>query len=375
MSVRPTDGAAPAAPTAKRRGIQIKPSVGETRIPGNPSIKLPISALTLDPEIQQRATTSADLIAEYAESIHTWIDSAPITVFTDGQTRWVADGFHRVEAGKVAHLEAIPAHQHQGSRRDALLFAVTANQAHGLRRTNADKRRAVETLLSDAEWSQWSDRIIADKAGVSHPTVAAIRRELENFTSCDDPTSRAATTIGSTDEPTKRIGADGKARAVPTRDLQKAMRGMERSAAKRQIKKALKAEQDRLREIEEQHRLQLDETQRQIVEAQGNRPRTEAETIEQQATLQTLQAQSRRLEAEAVKQRQARFRVKGVLIGWAEAVRQYQDAARGLISAADRLQSLSSTQDLRGQVEALQELTAQVARTLDEARTGREVSP
>jgi hypothetical protein len=39
--------------------------------------------------------------------------------------------------------------------------SVSANAPHGLRRTNADKRRAVVRLLEDTEWSQWADREIA----------------------------------------------------------------------------------------------------------------------------------------------------------------------------------------------------------------------
>ena len=58
-----------------------------------------------------------------------------------------------------------------------MLFSVGANATHGLRRTNDDKRRAVLTLLSDAEWSQWSDREIAKRCGVSPDTVGRIRAE------------------------------------------------------------------------------------------------------------------------------------------------------------------------------------------------------
>lgn len=39
--------------------------------------------------------------------------------------------------------------------REAILFIVGANASHGLRRTNADKRRTVERLLADEEWRGW----------------------------------------------------------------------------------------------------------------------------------------------------------------------------------------------------------------------------
>jgi transposase-like protein len=71
-----------------------------------------------------------------------------------------------------------PAILRSGPRRDAIVHAAGANADHGLRRTNADKRRAVETLLRDGEWSQWSDREIARRCQVSAPLVGNIRREL-----------------------------------------------------------------------------------------------------------------------------------------------------------------------------------------------------
>jgi hypothetical protein len=43
-------------------------------------------------------------------------------------------------------------------QRDALLYSISFNAAHGLPRTNADKRKAVRLLLADAEWGQWSHR-------------------------------------------------------------------------------------------------------------------------------------------------------------------------------------------------------------------------
>ena len=60
----------------------------------------------------------------------------------------------------------------------AILHGAGSNAVHGLRRTQADKRRAVERLLKDPEWARWSDRKIAEVARVDHKTVGAIRREL-----------------------------------------------------------------------------------------------------------------------------------------------------------------------------------------------------
>jgi hypothetical protein len=66
----------------------------------------------------------------------------------------------------------------QGSQRDAILYSVGANAAHGLKRTNADKRRAVETLLNDSEWGQWSNRKIAQVCAVDESTVRVYRESI-----------------------------------------------------------------------------------------------------------------------------------------------------------------------------------------------------
>ena len=47
-----------------------------------------------------------------------------------------------------------------------------------MRRTNADKRRAVLCLLEDDEWVQRSDRWIAEQCGVHGVFVGDVRREL-----------------------------------------------------------------------------------------------------------------------------------------------------------------------------------------------------
>jgi hypothetical protein len=69
---------------------------------------------------------------------------------------------------------------YEGTQRDAILHAVGANANHGLRRTNADKIKAVLTLLKDSEWRQWSDTEIAKKCRVSQPFVSNKRKELTN---------------------------------------------------------------------------------------------------------------------------------------------------------------------------------------------------
>lgn len=112
--------------------------------------------------------------------LYQWIYgfSGQLPVYYDGELYWLADGFYRVLAAEVAGIERIAADIGQGTRRDAVLHSVGANACHGLRRTNVDKQRAVETLLRDEEWGEWSDNAIAKACSVSHPFVGKIRARL-----------------------------------------------------------------------------------------------------------------------------------------------------------------------------------------------------
>jgi hypothetical protein len=138
--------------------------------------KLNLNAIRIDGGTQSRVEINNEAVGDYAEAIKVGIEFPAIVVFHDGADYWLADGFHRYHAHKQAGKASIEAEVHNGTVRDATLHSLGANCAHGLRRTNADKRKAVQTLMADAEWSKWSDRKIAEVCGVGHPFVAAIRR-------------------------------------------------------------------------------------------------------------------------------------------------------------------------------------------------------
>ncbi|RCJ20104.1 hypothetical protein A6S26_05130 [Nostoc sp. ATCC 43529] len=148
--------------------------------------KIQLANIKLDGGTQSRAGINQQVVGEYAVA---WRDGAKfpaIIVFYDGENYWLADGFHRCISAKQANLAEIEADIRQGTRRDAVLYSVGANSSHGLRRTNEDKRRAIQTLLGDDEWKQWSDREIARRCGVHHDTVGRIRGELATTQTTDN---------------------------------------------------------------------------------------------------------------------------------------------------------------------------------------------
>ena len=127
---------------------------------------------------QMRVEMKPDVVREYADDMAAGAILPPVVVYHDGTDYWLGDGFHRVAAARKLKRETIDAEVLDGDARQAILRGVGSNSSHGLRRTQADKRQAIERLLRDEEWGKWSNRKIAEVARVDHKTVATVRREL-----------------------------------------------------------------------------------------------------------------------------------------------------------------------------------------------------
>jgi hypothetical protein len=145
------------------------------------TILVPLTDIQTEAGALMRVRIRADVVRAYAaamtaQSAEGALRFPPVILFFDSQQHWLADGCHRVLAASKAGLTEILAEVHAGTQRDALLFALCANQTHGLPRSNADKRKAVAFLLADAEWSQWSDREIARRCQVDTKVVSRLRR-------------------------------------------------------------------------------------------------------------------------------------------------------------------------------------------------------
>jgi hypothetical protein len=153
--------------------------------------------------IQLRVVRSSEAIEDYAVALKNRKAGGlpPVVAFRDPETGdvFVADGDHRIEAAKVNGQDSIKADIRPGTRRDAILYAAKANGSHGLRRTRADKRNAVQTLLADEEWSERSDHWIAQQCAVSQPFVSEVREQLQTLSVDVEP-------------PAETIGRDGRKR-------------------------------------------------------------------------------------------------------------------------------------------------------------------
>lgn len=136
---------------------------------------LALDLIRADERCQPRATFDTELVNQYAEAMAAGDTFPPVKTFFDGADHFLADGFHRYHAAKSLGLVEIDADVSEGTLRDAILYSCSANAAHGWRRTNDDKRRAVLRLLNDPEWQRWSDREIARKCNVGADMVGRLR--------------------------------------------------------------------------------------------------------------------------------------------------------------------------------------------------------
>lgn len=136
---------------------------------------LSIDLIKFDGGTQSRLAINDEVVQEYADLISEaegeW-PFPPLDVFSDGTEYWPGDGFHRGLGAVRAGRGSVPCVVRPGTATDARIFAMTANDRHGLRMTRADKRACVEWLLDNPPKRTQAE--IALLAGVAVRTVKVI---------------------------------------------------------------------------------------------------------------------------------------------------------------------------------------------------------
>jgi hypothetical protein len=142
---------------------------------------VPLARVRTDGGTQTRANgTEKSTVEDFASVYRSTPQSMPpIDCVFDGKDYWVYDGFHRLGAASAAGLKEIPVRLVAGTLDRARLLAGGANKDHdAARRTNKDKRRAVEIVFTSQESRGMSDRAIAQHCRVSHVLVGDVRKAL-----------------------------------------------------------------------------------------------------------------------------------------------------------------------------------------------------
>lgn len=173
--------------------------------------RIPILLVEQHPLLQPRACLDEDAIADYAAAYKSGAKLPPLEVYWINRVRpvvyHVTDGWHRLAALRRCSAKEADCIVHNGTLQEAHWAALAANKTHGLRRTTADKERAVRAALRHpmATKNRLSDRRIAEHVGVSDKTVAKYRAEMVAGAEIPHVNSRQ--------------GKDGKAYQVPDKKV------------------------------------------------------------------------------------------------------------------------------------------------------------
>ena len=159
-----------------------------------------LDKIELSSKTQLRCTLNTEIIDEYAEAMKKRNKFPAVILFSSKDKYFVGDGYHRIEAAIKTGRKVIQAEIRPGGYAAALKYAASANDEHGLRRTQADKRKAIQVLLRDPDFCKKSDNQIAKIVNVSHNTVAAVRKEMEQSCQIDKMPIRQFERNGKTSE-------------------------------------------------------------------------------------------------------------------------------------------------------------------------------
>ena len=141
--------------------------------------KLNLLNIRTDGGTQPRIQLDQDLVKEYAEVMREGVVFPPVEVFHDGSAYWLVDGFHRYFGYKTNGLTSIEAIVHTGTLREAQLYAWKANNKHGNRLKAEDIRAILRIMLTDEEYSKWSNNHIAKELNISNMTVGRVRVAMQ----------------------------------------------------------------------------------------------------------------------------------------------------------------------------------------------------
>lgn len=177
----------------------------------------------LDLSLQTRAGTDADTINNYAEAMADGAQFPDVTVFTDGERYWLADGFHRVMAAKQNGKATIAADVRKGTEDDAVVFGGTANNKQGKRPTRADVQHFLSMVWERREaifGGTPTGGNLAERCGVSRTTGERfVQERLREMPKAPSRPTVAKIQSKAPVRPTKLIGANG--REYPVRPTPK----------------------------------------------------------------------------------------------------------------------------------------------------------
>lgn len=114
-------------------------------------IKVPLELIQVDEKLQSRVNLDWNMIEEYSLLIQDGVKFPPLSVVREKQESgfiyYLHDGYHRYYALQMARKVEAKCHAIDGDYLYALKLSFGANHDHGIRRTKADRTKAILNYL------------------------------------------------------------------------------------------------------------------------------------------------------------------------------------------------------------------------------------
>lgn len=196
--------------------------------------QLPLEKVPIDKLVVSESPRSSGVSIEHVRVMAGSANPLP-PILIHKPTMRILDGIHRLHAAKLRGEQKIDARLFDGDEISSFVLSVHANTTHGLPLSLADRKAAAARIISS--YPQWSDRIIAEVAGLAHQTVASLRERL----------------VGQNDQlDGVRIGRDGRLRprdGAARREVASGMLADNPGASLRQIARAAQLSPETVRKI------------------------------------------------------------------------------------------------------------------------------
>ena len=138
-----------------------------------------LNEVSIEESPKVRAALNEEVAAEYGNLYKAKVNlPVPVLYQAKGDKFLrIGDGLHRITGAKAVGNKTLLCEVREGGFEEALAHALQSNTSHGLRRSQADKRRCIEAALD--QWPKLSDTELAKRCAVDHKTVSGYRKSME----------------------------------------------------------------------------------------------------------------------------------------------------------------------------------------------------
>jgi hypothetical protein len=141
--------------------------------------------ITLDRQFQPRDSLDGTNVNNLKDAYEEGADIPPVTIWKDGDSSFLIEGFHRFRAAQLVGLKELPVQYFKGSRAEAMAYAFRVNSTHGLLLSRTDRVKYLKRLLDIEPYKSLSSRKAAEAIGDKslYKFIQRLRNKTQQTTS------------------------------------------------------------------------------------------------------------------------------------------------------------------------------------------------